>query len=250
MIAILFDCENVSSTHIPFVLKRLEQFGRVILKYAFKDWSKQSDWTQKVIERHGMIPIQVFRHKHFKNTSDLRIQASAYKILYESNIQHICIVSSDSDFRDIALEIQAKGRISIGFGEVKTPQSLQNAYTHFICLPSKSPMIGNNVISANKTFVAARNHNNKISTAKTLQTKPTELIILENAIRVLQNAQGFCHVAKLARYLLKQDVSYSLDGIFRAKKWINVFERYPNTLHYEYTGANNSTLIVSLKSKS
>lgn len=177
MIAILFDCENVSSTHIPFILQRLEQFGKVVLKYAFKDWSRQSDWTQKVVEKYGIIPIQVFRHKSFKNTSDLKIQASAYKILYESNIEHICIVSSNSDFRDISLEIQAKGKISIGFGETKTPKSLQKAYTHFIHLTNKSKITMNN-----QTSIASDTNNRQASTTP---PKPKELVILENAIQTL-----------------------------------------------------------------
>ncbi len=250
MIAILFDCENVSSTHIPFILQRLEQFGKVVLKYAFKDWSKPSDWTQQVVEEYGMIPIQVFRHKSFKNTSDLKIQASAYKILYESNIEHICIVSSDSDFRDIALEIQAKGKISIGFGEMKTPESLQNAYTHFIHLQSK--ITNNNQATTNKSATnktLATNNNRQISTKSATQSKPKELIILENAIQALQDKQGFCQVAKLARYLAQQNSTYTLRGIFGAKKWANVFDRYPSYLHYELTGTNNSTLIVRIKGK-
>ena len=247
MIAILFDCENVSSTHIPFILQRLKRFGKVVLKYAFKDWSRQSDWTQQVVEEYGMIPIQVFRHKSFKNTSDLKIQASAYKILYESNIEHICIVSSDSDFRDIALEIQAKGKISIGFGEMKTPESLQNAYTHFIHLQSK--ITNNNQAITNKsaTNKTPTTNSKQISTKSATPPKPKELMILENAIQALQDKQGFCQVAKLARYLARQDNTYTLQGIFRAKKWANVFDRYPSNLHYELTGKNNSTLIVCIK---
>ncbi|MCI7411328.1 MULTISPECIES: NYN domain-containing protein [Helicobacter] len=247
MIAILFDCENVSSTHIPFILQRLKRFGKVVLKYAFKDWSRQSDWTQQVVEEYGMIPIQVFRHKSFKNTSDLKIQASAYKILYESNIEHICIVSSDSDFRDIALEIQAKGKISIGFGEMKTPESLQNAYTHFIYLQSK--ITNNNQATTNKsaTNKTPTTNSKQISTKSAIPPKPKELVILENAIQSLQDKQGFCQVAKLARYLARQDSTYTLQGIFRAKKWADIFDRYSSNLHYELTGKNNSTLIVCIK---
>ncbi|EMZ40691.1 NYN domain-containing protein [Helicobacter bilis] len=248
MIAILFDCENVSSTHIPFILQRLKRFGKVVLKYAFKDWSKPSDWTQQVVEEYGMIPIQVFRHKSFKNTSDLKIQASAYKILYESNIEHICIVSSDSDFRDIALEIQAKGKISIGFGEMKTPESLQNAYTHFIHLQSKTT--NNNQATTNKSATSktpATNNNKQTSTKNATQSKPKELMILENAIQSLRDKQGFCQVVKLARYLAQQNGNHTLRGMFRAKKWADVFDRYPSNLHYELTGKNNSTLIVCIK---
>ena len=250
MIAILFDCENVSSTHIPFILQRLKRFGKVVLKYAFKDWSKPSDWTQQVVEEYGMIPIQVFRHKNFKNTSDLKIQASAYKILYESTIEHICIVSSDSDFRDIALEIQAKGKISIGFGEMKTPESLQNAYTHFIHLQSKTT--NNNQATTNKSATnktPATNNNKQTSTKNATQSKPKELMILENAIQALQDTTGFCQVAKLTNYLSKQNNTYTLKGIFNASKWVNVFKRYPSNLHYEYTGTNNRILVVRIKGK-
>ena len=232
-IAVLFDCENISSVHIPFIFKELERFGRVVLKRAFKDWSRQSDWQQKVIEKYGMTPIQVFRHKYFKNTSDLRIQANAFKILYESNIDIICIVSSDSDFRDIALAIQAKGKKSIGFGEQKTPLSLQKAYTHFICLKSKN---------INKEIEIYSKNN----IAKNPQKQESEISILQNAIYTLQDDSGFCNVSRLANYLCKQNANYTLKGIFRAKKWTDVFRRYKKILHYEYIGHNNRILAVRL----
>ncbi len=226
-IAVLFDCENIASSHIPFILKKLEQFGKVVLKQAFKDWSRQSDWGQRIIEQYGMLPIQVFQNKNFKNASDFSMQSSVYKILYDNIIDIICIVSSDSDFREVALEIQAKGKESIGFGEAKTPISLQNAYSHFICIPDVC----------------------KNTRRKVIATENNELTILKHAIQTIKNKEGFCHVAQLSNYLQSQNPHYTLKEYFKTKRWVNVFKRYPKDLQYEYIGNNNRTLIVRIIKK-
>ena len=52
-----------------------------------------------------------------------------------SDVDTIVLVSSDSDFTDLAMHIKAKSLCSIGFGEQKTNEVLRLAYSIFFELP-------------------------------------------------------------------------------------------------------------------
>ena len=51
--------------------------------------------------------------------------------LYTSNVDGFCIVSSDSDFTRLASRLRESGKIVIGMGEKKTPDSFRAACTIF-----------------------------------------------------------------------------------------------------------------------
>ena len=52
-------------------------------------------------------------------------------LLYTSNVDGFCIVSSDSDFTRLASRLRESGKIVIGMGEKKTPDSFRAACTIF-----------------------------------------------------------------------------------------------------------------------
>ena len=52
-------------------------------------------------------------------------------LLYTSNVDGFCIVSSDSDFTRLASRLRESGKIIIGMGEKKTPDSFRSACTIF-----------------------------------------------------------------------------------------------------------------------
>ena len=133
-IAIFFDCENISAKYISSIFDELANYGEVIIKQSFKDWSSSNNksWSQELHEEFAIEPIQVFKSKSAKNSSDLRIQRAVLEIMNKKNIDIIVLVSSDSDFRDLAMSIRSDNFEAIGFGDLKTPKSLRNAYSIFI----------------------------------------------------------------------------------------------------------------------
>ena len=141
-IAVFFDCENISANHVPSIFDELANYGEVIIKQSFKDWcsSNNKSWNQELHEEFAIEPIQVFKSKSAKNSSDLRIQRAVMEIMNKKNIDIIVLVSSDSDFRDLAMSIRADNFEAIGFGESKTPKSLKHAYSIFIELPIKKEL--------------------------------------------------------------------------------------------------------------
>ena len=82
-IAIFFDCENISAKYISSIFDELANYGEVIIKQSFKDWSSSNNksWSQELHEEFAIEPIQVFKSKSAKNSSDLRIQRAVLEIM-------------------------------------------------------------------------------------------------------------------------------------------------------------------------
>lgn len=221
-IAIFFDCENISVNHVPSVFDELANYGEVIIKQSFKDWSalNNKSWNQELHEEFAIEPIQVFKSKSGKNSSDLRIQRAVMEIMNKKNIDIIVLVSSDSDFRDLVMHIRSNGFEAIGFGESKTPKPLRNTYSTFMELPIKKELEKN---------------------------KDTEIIeLLKDAIVNTKGEKDYCLVSQIGTYLKNKNSSNNPKN-FGANTWGDIFKKYPNNFKLDHLDKNRSTLIVSLK---
>ena len=225
-IAVFFDCENISGSHVASIFDELANYGEVIVKQSFKDWSSsdKKNWNQELHEKFAIEPIQVFKSKSAKNSSDLRMQRAVIETMNKKNIDIIALVSSDSDFRDLAMYIRSNMHKAFGFGESKTPNSLRNAYSVFIELPTKKELPTKIELVENKDLKIIK--------------------FLENTINNIKGEKNYCLVCALASYLKNKDSSNGPKK-FGASTWKGVFEKYPNNFKLDYL--NKSTLIVSLK---
>ena len=69
-----------------------------------------------------------------KNASDIGLIIDAMDILYSGEVEGFCIVSSDGDFNKLATRIREAGKIVIGMGEKKTPESFRASCERFVFL--------------------------------------------------------------------------------------------------------------------
>ncbi len=69
-----------------------------------------------------------------KNASDIGLIIDAMDILYTGDVQGFCIVSSDGDFNKLATRLREAGKVVIGMGEKKTPESFRVSCERFIFL--------------------------------------------------------------------------------------------------------------------
>lgn len=221
-IAVFFDCENISAKHVLSIFNELANYGEVIIKQSFKDWSSSNDkyWNQELHEEFAIEPIQIFKSKNGKNSSDLRIQRAVLEIMNKKNIDIIVLVSSDSDFRDLAMNIRSNNFEAIGFGESKTPKSLRNAYSIFIELPIKKEL--------------EKNKNLEI------------IVLLNDAINNTRADKSYCLVSQIGSYLKNKNSSYNPKN-FGANTWGDIIKKYPDNFKLSHLDRDKSTLIVSLK---
>ena len=85
---------------------------------------------------YSIQPVQQFSYTAGKNSTDSAMIIDAMDLLYTSNIDGFCLVTSDSDFTRLASRLREAGKQVIGMGERKTPKAFVSACTSFKILDS------------------------------------------------------------------------------------------------------------------
>ena len=134
-IALLIDADNVSAKYIKPILDELSKYGNVTYKRIYGDWtrSNSASWKEELLQ-NSITPIQQFSYTHGKNATDSAMIIDAMDILYTSELEGFCLVSSDSDFTKLASRLRESGKLVIGMGEDKTPSPFRKACDIFTVL--------------------------------------------------------------------------------------------------------------------
>lgn len=133
--ALLIDADNVSAKYIKPILDELSKYGNVTYKRIYGDWtsSYNSSWKDELLQ-NSITPIQQFSYTQGKNATDSAMIIDAMDMLYTSELEGFCLVSSDSDFTKLASRLRESGRMVIGMGEDKTPIPFRKACDIFTVL--------------------------------------------------------------------------------------------------------------------
>ncbi|HIP12960.1 MAG TPA: NYN domain-containing protein [Arcobacter sp.] len=226
-IAIFFDSDNLSASYIELIYKKLELYGKIYISKSYIDWTSgvAKEWKNE-IQKFGIEPIQVFpntkqkskgqKSEKLKNASDIKITIDVCNLINTSEIDLIVLVSSDSDFTSLAMNIKSKLIDCIIFGEHKAPLALQNACTEFIKLPIKK----------NK-----KNPNSK------------EVDLLKNIINNIKDTSEYILFAKIGK-ILKEEHLDNYTKYFDEKRWIEILKI--NSRIFDIKN-ENSTSKVKLK---
>ena len=133
--ALLIDADNVSAKYIKPILDELSKYGNVTYKRIYGDWTKSNSasWKEELLQ-NSITPIQQFSYTQGKNSTDSAMIIDAMDMLYTSELEGFCLVSSDSDFTRLAMRLREEHMYVIGMGESKTPVALTRACNKFIHL--------------------------------------------------------------------------------------------------------------------
>ena len=226
-IALFIDCENISSNYIDDIFNELANHGEVIIRQAYKNFSKSNKNWEDVLVKYAIKPMQTIIANSSKNISDFQIVIDVMNTIYNSKIDTIVIASSDSDFTPLAMEVKSKGIEVIGFGEEKTPNSLKNAYSTFIRLPigDLEDKIKDNLNNAKKKQM---------------------IDILKDAIKNSCDENGFALASKVGTYLKNKNSSYHAKN-FGKNSWGEIFKKYSEYFETDYKDDRKSILIVKIK---
>ena len=134
-IALLIDADNVSAKYIKPILDELSKYGNVTYKRIDGDWTRSNSagWKEELLQ-NSITPIQQFSYTHGKNATDSAMIIDAMDMLYTSELEGFCLVSSDSDFTKLASRLRESGKLVIGMGEDKTPSPFRKACDIFTVL--------------------------------------------------------------------------------------------------------------------
>lgn len=200
-LAIYFDSDNVSADYVDFVFSKLKGTD-IIIKRAFRDWSKSSNWSKDLLEKYAIKPEQIFSCAKAKNATDIAITIAVIDEINKGAVNGIVIVSSDSDFSVLIDRIRANGLEAIGFGENKTLPKLRNAYNKFIELQQKD---------------------------KIPPIDKEKLAIITKAFKAECDTDGWCDMGKLGTYFKNNNIDSKIFGSSLKK----FFKKYPKNFELQ-----------------
>lgn len=243
--ALLIDADNVSAKYITPILDELSKYGNVTYKRIYGDWTSthNSSWKEELL-KNSITPIQQFSYTHGKNATDSAMIIDAMDMLYTSELEGFCLVSSDSDFTKLASRLRESGKHVIGMGESKTPAAFRKACDIFTELEI---LLEDN--SIDKVEKASSHNNGKISKKIEDNIIPTSKIE-EAVIKIItenQNKDKETGLGEVGSRLVKlyPDFDVRRYGYSLLSKFLETFDK----LKVKQTGTIVTITLYEDKSK-
>lgn len=125
-IALFADFENIAlglkgnkkkEFKIDIVLSRLLEKGRIIVKRAYADWTRYSEFREDLHESAIELIEIPKRSQAGKNSADVRLVVDALDLCYtKDHLDTFVIFSGDSDFSPLVSKLKENNKSVIGIG--------------------------------------------------------------------------------------------------------------------------------------
>lgn len=228
-LAVLIDADNTFKVIdiIDELFEEISKFGEASVRRIYGDWTQNqmSRWKE-ILPKHAIQPIQQYANTKGKNATDSALIIDAMDLLYTAPLDGFCIVSSDSDFTRLAIRFRESGKLVYGFGEKKTPESLQaacNEFKYFEILSQNKQLEGESTLTAQtddaaeKAQANAQQQTTKITTpandsaampgtrksTKELAMDAKLVSLIRSAIEALSDEDGFAHMGEVKKHIVK-----------------------------------------------
>lgn len=199
-LAVLIDADNISPALCEALIQEVANYGAASVKRAYGDWTtpQLSSW-KPMLHEYAISPMQQFSYTSGKNSTDSSMIIDAMDLLYTEKFDGFCLVTSDSDFTKLATRIRESGLVAYGFGEKKTPGSLQAACDKFVFLEALTVPSDESAASA-ESRPAAKERKSK----KQLNQDAKLISLLRGAVEATSDDAGWANIAAVGAHIANQ----------------------------------------------
>lgn len=197
-LAVLIDADNVNASACEALIREIANYGVASVKRAYGDWTtpQLTPW-KSVLHEYAISPMQQFSYTKGKNSTDSSMIIDAMDLLYTGRFDGFCLVTSDSDFTKLAMRLRESGLLVYGFGEQKTPDSLQAACDKFVFLEALEP----ETIDAG---AAAPRQGRERKTKRDLSQDVKLISLLRGAVEAVADENGWAHISDVGSHIANQ----------------------------------------------
>jgi uncharacterized LabA/DUF88 family protein len=195
-LAVLIDADNAQPSIVDGLMIEIANYGTASVKRIYGDWTEPNlkGWKE-VLLTYSIQPIQQFAYTTGKNATDNAMVIDAMDLLYTSNFDGFCLVSSDSDFTRLAARIREAGLLVYGFGEQKTPSAFVSACDKFIYTEVLRAKTGESVNIARKTTAELKQDAKLVN-------------LLRNAVEASSDESGWAALGIVGSKIAKQSPEF------------------------------------------
>ena len=233
-IAVLVDCDNTTPEILEHALHVVAQFGRVVLRRGYGNYTTLANKWQDALVRLAFTPCLQYQYAAGKNTADIALALDAMEAMFDRRADTFCLVTSDSDFAFLCRKLRERGATVHIVGEAKTPDALRNASDQFFEWLPAEPVADPGTASKTTTAVPK----------PAAKRRPKALI---NAVNLLAGdaPDGRVGLGALGQYLKRTDPGFS-PKVFGHSALSEMVRTYPDLV---LTQGNGSGFWVSVKAK-
>jgi uncharacterized LabA/DUF88 family protein len=250
-IALLIDAENTHCKEIDFILEKSSQYGELIIRRVYGDFTKQqlSCW-QEIIQRHAFGVAQKFAYKKGKNSTDIELIMDAIELKVLNKVDGIILVAGDSDYTSLALRCREGNLQFIGMGRACSSEALKRSCQQFIEFsdtPSQTSSVEDQKVLPYKLSAPQLPGVKVIGHINLSQNDINSryIVWIKAAVNQLVELDGFASLSKVVEILRKlhPEFDYKKTGSATMSKYIG---KHP--IHFEIQKRqNNSSIYIKNK---
>ena len=142
-VAILYDIENAPIEMLQYTIDQAQRYQpcRMIVVSDWEAHPEQKRW-ERLMEYPDLTFRQISRTFYGKNSLDSALYDAA-QMLYQEGVRKYFIITTDSDFVDIAQSLNAEDpSYIVGVGTKQASEDLRNAYNEFFVYPPEPKTTG------------------------------------------------------------------------------------------------------------
>ncbi len=229
-IAVLIDADNTDINRISEILNEISIYGHISLKRAYGNWSKQTlkGWEEQA-KQAAIKMVQQYDFVKGKNASDIAMIIEAMKLLYSNKYDAFAIVSSDSDFTPLAIELKEHGLFTIGVGKSTTIESFINACDKFVTL------------SENKE----ENNEPEVKEDNPLEKLHQQIYLAADNYK---EEDGYCNICSIGSYIQRTNPKFKIKE-FGHKSLTDFVDSYPDKYDVKKHKGSGGVQLVMVKCK-
>ena len=233
-IALLIDCDNLSTGYYDIILDELSELGQVRYKRAYADFSdvRNNSWS-KLATSKGIMPVHAFTPVKGKNTADMSIAIDAMDLHHRHEVDAFCLATSDSDFCRLAQRLKEGGEYIVIAGKENSHESLSNSCHKFLMLDKLKKSLDDQ--KAKNSKPKAEKAKKATSPKAPVKSAPKVAVVEEKDENVSAPQKEELR-SKVAEYMQKSK-NYS-DGWAHYSEIINMLEKQYPQFNYKIYGAH------------
>lgn len=232
-IALLIDADNTQETKMKSVIVELSAYGRIVVKRAYGNWTKDvlKRWEDD-FRNLAIKPIQQIDYVKGKNATDIALVIDALDFLYTSDYDIFAIVSSDSDFTPLAIKLREAGKIVIGVGKENASEAFKQSCDTYLSLET---------IKAETDESSGKESNDE-------QNQKTDINELDRLLQIAedkyQDDTGYTNVSSAGTFITRIKPEFNINK-YGVKKLPRYIEQKPELYEViKYPGQGKVNIIA------
>ena len=244
--AMLIDGDNAQASLLPEMLTEINKYGTAIIRRIYGDWTEpQMNSWKAALHTYAIQPIQQFRYTVGKNATDSTLIIDAMDILYTSDVNAFCIVSSDSDYTRLATRIREKNLFVVGIGRNNTARAFVNACDVFVFTEN----LQDNEVSV-ETPVQDDKSKPPVQVSKQVSSKSKKQLVklFNTAFELAAQEDGWADLSAMGNSLRKTDPAFD-PRTYGHKQLLKLVQDYPELIEVRNSGKKDKPVYqVRMKS--